>query len=76
MLVGSANNDVGLVRVMEGEKAIVVADNLCFGSRFYTDQVDEDGDPVFALAKRYLSHNECPRMYGDYQRTLIYLCRK
>ena len=42
MLVGSANNDVGLVQVMEGGKAIVVADNLCFGSRFNTNQVDED----------------------------------
>jgi benzoyl-CoA reductase subunit C len=76
MLVGSANDDVELVRVMEGEKAIVVADNLCFGSRFYTDQVDEDGDPVFALSKRYLSHNECPRMYGDYRRRLNIISQK
>jgi bcr-type benzoyl-CoA reductase subunit C len=76
MLVGSANDDIGLVRVMEGEKALVVADNLCFGSRFYTDQVGEDGDPVFELSKRYLGHNDCPRMYGDYQRRLNILEQK
>ncbi len=76
MLVGSANDDVGLVRVMEGEKAIVVADNLCFGSRFYTDQVEEEGDPVSALCKRYLGHNDCPRMYGDYRRRLNILTQK
>jgi benzoyl-CoA reductase subunit C len=76
MLVGSANDDVGLVRVMEGEKAIVVADNLCFGSRFYTDQVDEEIDPVFALSQRYLGHNDCPRMYGDYKRRLNILEKK
>ena len=76
MLVGSANDDVGLVRVMEGKKAIVVADNLCFGSRFYTDQVEEDGDPVSALCKRYLGHNDCPRMYGDYHRRLNILIQK
>jgi len=76
MLVGSANDDVGLVRVMEGEKAIVVADNLCFGSRFYTDQVEEDGDPVSELCKRYLGHNDCPRMYGDYRRRLDILKQK
>jgi benzoyl-CoA reductase subunit C len=76
MLVGSANDDIGLVRVMEGTKALVVADNLCFGSRFYTDQVGEDGDPVFELSKRYLGHNDCPRMYGDYQRRLNILEQK
>ena len=76
MLVGSANDDVGLVRVMEGEKAIVVADNLCFGSRFYSDQVDEEGDPVFELSRRYLGHNDCPRMYGDYRRRLKILAQK
>ncbi|PKN53727.1 MAG: 2-hydroxyacyl-CoA dehydratase [Deltaproteobacteria bacterium HGW-Deltaproteobacteria-13] len=76
MLVGSANDDVGLVRVMEGEKAIVVADNLCFGSRFYSDRVEEEGDPVFELARRYLGHNDCPRMYGDYRRRLKILEEK
>ena len=76
MLVGSANDDIGLVRVIEGAKALVVADNLCFGSRFYTDQVGEDGDSVFELSKRYLGHNDCPRMYGDYQRRLNILEQK
>ena len=76
MLVGSANDDVELVRVIEGEKALVVADNLCFGSRFYTDHVEEDGDPVSALCKRYLGHNDCPRMYGDYHRRLDILTQK
>lgn len=76
MLVGSANDDIGLVRVMEGAKALVVADNLCFGSRFYTDRVGEEGDPVFELSKRYLGHNDCPRMYGDYQRRLSILEQK
>jgi len=76
MLVGSANDDIGLVRVMEGSKALVVADNLCFGSRFYTDQVGVNGDPVFELSKRYLGHNDCPRMYGDYRRRLNILEQK
>jgi bcr-type benzoyl-CoA reductase subunit C len=76
MLVGSANDDVELVRVMEGSSALVVADNLCFGSRFYTDLVEEEGDPVLNLAKRYLAHNDCPRMYGDYKRRLGILKEK
>ena len=36
------------------DKAVVVADNLCFGSRYTADLVDEQGDPIEALAKRYL----------------------
>lgn len=76
MLVGSANDDVNLVRVIEEEGAVVVADTLCFGSRFFTDLVDEDKDPVYALAHRYLSHHACPRMVGKYQERLDILKRK
>lgn len=67
LLVGSASDDVELLRVLEGETAVVVADNLCFGVRAQEDRVAEQGDPVQALAQRYLSKNECPRMYGQYE---------
>ena len=76
LLVGSANDDVELVRLIEGDHALVVADNLCFGARFYADLVEEDGDPVAALAKRYLHHNDCPRMFGDYKGRLGVLKEK
>lgn len=66
MVVGSACDDVELLALIEGERAVVAADNLCFGSRFHRDLVDEDGDPIAALARRYLARNECPRMYGGY----------
>ena len=76
MLVGSANDDVELVRLIEGDRALVVADNLCFGSRFHSDFVDEEGDPVHNLTKRYLSRNDCPRMYGEYKSRLKTLKEK
>jgi benzoyl-CoA reductase/2-hydroxyglutaryl-CoA dehydratase subunit BcrC/BadD/HgdB len=76
MLVGSANDDVELVRLIEGTEAVVVADNLCFGARFYADLVEQDDDPVAALAKRYLFHNDCPRMFGDYKGRLSILKEK
>jgi len=76
MLVGSANDDVELVSLIEGNEAIIVADNLCFGSRFYADLVEQEGDPVSALAKRYLLHNDCPRMFGDYKGRLGILKEK
>lgn len=73
MLVGSASDDVNLVRLIEGDSALVVADNLCFGSRFHVDRVDENDEPIPALAKRYLAKNECPRMYGEYEGRLAML---
>ncbi len=76
MLVGSASDDVNLVRLIEGDRALVVADNLCFGSRFHVDRVDETGDPFEALAGRYLAKNECPRMYGEYAGRLNMLIDK
>lgn len=76
MLVGSANDDLELVRIIEGSGGLVAADNLCFGSRLYSDSVDENSDPVEALVTRYLSHNECPRMYGDYKNRLLSLKEK
>jgi benzoyl-CoA reductase/2-hydroxyglutaryl-CoA dehydratase subunit BcrC/BadD/HgdB len=76
MLVGSANDDVELVRAVEGTRAVVVADNLCFSARFHLDPVAEDGDVVEALAQHYLRKNECPRMYGQYRERLDLLRAK
>jgi benzoyl-CoA reductase subunit C len=76
LLVGSANDDVELVRLIEGDRALVVADNLCFSSRVHLDPVLEDTDPVEALARCYLRRNECPRMYGQYEGRLDMLRAK
>ncbi len=76
MLVGSANDDIELVRLVQGDRAVVVADNLCFSARSHLDDVDEDGDPIDALARYYLSKNECPRMYGQYETRLRILKNK
>jgi len=73
LLAGSANDDVDLVRLIESSGGVVVADTLCFGSRSYTDLVEEDGDPVVAIARRYLSHKLCPRMFGSYRQRLAFM---
>ncbi|MGC9324106.1 MAG: 2-hydroxyacyl-CoA dehydratase subunit D [Desulfomonilia bacterium] len=73
MLSGSANDDIDLVRLIESAGGMVVADTLCFGSRSYIDLVDEDGDPVLGIAKRYLSHTMCPRMFGYYKQRLAFM---
>ena len=76
MLVGSANDDPGFVRLIEESGALVVADTLCFGSRSYEDLTGEAGDPVAALSRRYLSQCRCPRMFGCYQDRLTLILDK
>ncbi len=73
MLVGSANDDVDFVKVIEASGAVVVADTVCFGARTYVNQVDEKGKPLHALAEYYLENNICPRMLGYYPERIAYI---
>jgi benzoyl-CoA reductase subunit C len=73
MVVGSVSDDISLVELIENTGSVVVAETLCFGVRSEADQVDEEGDPLQNLARRYLSSSDCPRMYGDYLRRLAVL---
>lgn len=66
MLVGSAGDDPALVRLVEGERAIVVALSQCRVPRPDEGLVPEAGDPYEALARHTLGQNACPRMYGGY----------
>lgn len=73
MLVGSANDDVDFVKVIEESGAVVVSDTVCFGARTYVSQVDEKGKPYHALAQHYLENNICPRMLGYYPERIAYI---
>jgi bcr-type benzoyl-CoA reductase subunit C len=71
MVVGSVSDEIDLFELIENTgKAIVVAENLCFGIRYEGNQIKEDGDPVEALAAHYLGSSVCPRMYGKYKERL------
>ncbi len=73
LLAGSVIDDIDLFRTIEEAGAVIVADTVCFGSKDRTDLVREDGDPVAALAGRYLGSVKCPRMFGDYKRRFAFL---
>lgn len=62
LLTGSELDDSEYVRVIEESGAMVVADDLCTGSKYFWNLVDGDGDPLRAIARRYLTRPECPRM--------------
>jgi benzoyl-CoA reductase subunit C len=55
LVSGSVMDNPELVRLVESVGGNVVADDLCTGSRYFWDSVDVDGDPLKAIARRYLN---------------------
>lgn len=62
MFVGSAMDDPGYIEAIEECGADVVADVQCFGSRYLWEPVDEEKEPLDALADLYMNRPTCPRM--------------
>ncbi len=73
---GSVCDDPAFVELVESRGCLVVGDTLCTGSRHFASLVDEEGDPMTALARRYMFHNPCPRMAGEYQLRLDQLMQE
>jgi benzoyl-CoA reductase/2-hydroxyglutaryl-CoA dehydratase subunit BcrC/BadD/HgdB len=64
MLIGSHLDEPEFVDIIEEHGGLVVTDSLCFGNRYFRNQVDEKAEPIPALAERYLNKISCPRMSG------------
>lgn len=63
LVVGSANDEIEIIRLIESLGARVVADDQCFGSRsFWESEIGADpgGDPLEFLAAYYLGRPPCP----------------
>jgi benzoyl-CoA reductase subunit C len=70
MLLGSANDDINFINLIEKSGITIVSDNLCYGIESETEEVSTDGDLIVSLAKRYLLKSDCPRMFGLYKERL------
>jgi benzoyl-CoA reductase/2-hydroxyglutaryl-CoA dehydratase subunit BcrC/BadD/HgdB len=68
MLAGSYLDDTFLIDLIESTGAVVVADNLCTGRRYVEGMVDENAEPVAAIAERYFRKMACPRMVGSFRK--------
>lgn len=62
LLCGSLLDSLTFVRTIEELGGTVIADELCTGSRYFWDLVEEGADPLASLARRYLTHSPCARM--------------
>jgi len=65
LILGSELDDPEYLKIIEDSGALVVADDLCMGSRYFWKLVEPDPDPIRALARRYLTNVPCPRIRPD-----------
>lgn len=73
LITGGCIEEIDIIRIIEGCHAVVVADNLCVGARYFDMEVDESGDPFESLAKRYLYKLSCPRMINAFDVRMKYI---
>jgi bzd-type benzoyl-CoA reductase N subunit len=66
ILVGPVLDDPTVLDIIDDLGACVVGDDLCTGSRYFDRPVAEieDGDPIEALADRYLNRWPCPTKHS------------
>jgi benzoyl-CoA reductase/2-hydroxyglutaryl-CoA dehydratase subunit BcrC/BadD/HgdB len=63
LIMGSHMDDPAYIGAMEEMGGLVVADALCVGSIQFSEMVEENMEPIRALAARYLRKLSCPRMF-------------
>lgn len=61
MVIGSENDDIEFVTMLESIGTTVVIDEHCTTTRYFWDEVDESiDDPLLAIADRYIKRTPCP----------------
>jgi benzoyl-CoA reductase subunit C len=60
MILGSENDDIEFVKMVESCGATVVTDDHCTGTRYFWNNVEPGEDRLAAIAERYLTRPACP----------------
>ncbi|NWF93500.1 MAG: 2-hydroxyacyl-CoA dehydratase [Syntrophaceae bacterium] len=63
LIDGACLDNVELIKLVEELGGSVVADTICNGARDYFPKTDIGGNPIDALARRYLEKVNCPKTY-------------
>ncbi len=74
MVIGGGCDSPGFIDFIEAGGAWVVADGLCFGTRYYQGYSDEEAkDPILAIANRYAGRLACPSVMNAFDHNHIIL---
>jgi benzoyl-CoA reductase/2-hydroxyglutaryl-CoA dehydratase subunit BcrC/BadD/HgdB len=70
MVTGSVMNNPEFIKNIEKMGGLVVTDELCTSTRYWSDPVVTDGDkiPLQAISRRYLNNFPCARMFPSDER--------
>jgi len=68
LISGSIMDSKEIVDVVETSGGVVVADDICTGSRYFWEPVEEGGNPLKSIAKRYLNRAPSAFMMNSYDR--------
>jgi benzoyl-CoA reductase/2-hydroxyglutaryl-CoA dehydratase subunit BcrC/BadD/HgdB len=70
MVVGSVMNNPEFVKSIESQGGLVVTDELCTSTRYWSDPVvlEENQNPIQAISRRYLNNFPCARMVPSDER--------
>ena len=60
MIVGSENDDLPFLEMVESVGGTFVIEDHCTGSRYFWDKVLPNGNPIEAIANRYCDRVPCP----------------
>ncbi len=60
MMIGSENDDVKFIEMVENSGASIVIDDHCTGSRYFWNTTEIEGDPLTVIADRYIKRPRCP----------------
>ena len=65
MIAGGHIDSIALIETIEGSGTSLVMDDTTIGSKIYWPDVEVNGDPVAALARRYLRGIKVPTTYTN-----------
>ncbi len=60
MVLGSEDDDHEFIEMVESCGSTFVIDEHCTGTRYFWDEVSPNGDPLTAIANRYVNRVPCP----------------
>jgi benzoyl-CoA reductase/2-hydroxyglutaryl-CoA dehydratase subunit BcrC/BadD/HgdB len=78
MLIGSELDNLFFTKIIEDSGAIIVSDFLCFGTRYFNDDVElnNNRNPLENLTRRLYYRLSCPRMMDDHDRRRQFINRE
>lgn len=65
ILAGGVCNQPNIFKILEAAGGVVVWDDLCMGTRYFSGEIAENTDPIEAIARRYFEQMACPTKHVD-----------